>query len=229
VVASHGGFFCKERDHVKIGILGTGNVGRTLGNAFIALGHEVKMGSRDAHNKKATEWASTSGINASTGTFADAAKFGDVIVLALLWAGVENALSLADPENFDGKVVIDATNPLHYESGKLPVLTIGHTDSAGEQVQRWLPSARVVKAFNSVGYALMFKPDFPDGPPDMFICGNDDAAKQRVTAILADFGWPAIDIGGIEGSRVLEPLCVLWILYGIRSGIWNHAFKLLRK
>jgi hypothetical protein len=187
------------------------------------------MGSRDARNEKAVAWASTSGINASTGTFADAVEFGDVIVLALLWAGAENALKLAGVENFAGKVVIDAINPLVFEPGKGPRLDIGHTDSAGEQVQRWLPAARVVKAFNIVGNAHMFKPDFPGGPPDMFICGNDAAAKQTVTGILKDFGWPAIDIGGIEGSRLLEPLCILWVDYGVRTGTWNHAFKLLRK
>lgn len=214
---------------MKIGILGTGDVGRALGNGFIALGHEVKMGSRDAHNKKAVEWASTSGINASTGTFADAVKFADVIVLALAWTGTENALKLAGPENFAGKVVIDAINPLVFEPGKPPELAIGHTDSAGEQVQRWLPSAHVVKAFNIVGHAHMFRPDFPGGPPDMFICGNDGPAKQTVTEILKDFGWPTIDTGGIEGARQLEPLCILWVGYGIRAGTWNHAFKLLRK
>ena len=214
---------------MKIGILGTGDVGKALGNAFIALGHEVKMGSRDAQNEKAVAWASTSGINASTGTFADAAKFGDVVVLALLWAGAENALKLAGAENFAGKVVIDAINPLLFEPGKGPALAIGHTDSAGEAVQRWLPAARVVKAFNTVGYAQMFKPDFPGGPPDMFICGNDAAAKQTVTGILKDFGWPTIDIGGIEGSRLLEPMCVLWVGYAMRAGNGNHAFKLLRK
>jgi hypothetical protein len=214
---------------LKIGILGTGDVGRALGNAFIALGHEVKMGSRDAHNAKAVEWASTSGINASKGTFADAAKFGDVIVLALSWGGAENALKLAGPENFASKVVIDAINPLVFEAGKGPALAVGHTDSAGEQVQRWLPSAHVVKAFNTVGFAHMFKPDFPGGPPDMFIAGNDAAAKQTVTGILTDFGWSTIDAGGIEGSRLLEPLCILWVAYGMRTGTWNHAFKLLRK
>lgn len=214
---------------MKIGILGTGDVGRALGNAFIALGHEVKMGSRDARNQKAVEWASTSGINALTGTFADAAKFGDVVVLALLWSGAENALKLAGPENFAGKVVIDAINPLVFEPGKPLALAIGHTGSAGEQVQRWLPAARVVKAFNSVGHAHMFKPDFPCGPPDMFIAGNDPAAKQTVTGILTDFGWSTIDVGGIEGSRLLEPLCILWVGYGMRTGTWNHAFKLLRK
>jgi predicted dinucleotide-binding enzyme len=214
---------------LKIGILGTGDVGRALGNAFVALGHEVKMGSRDAHNEKAVAWASTAGINASSGTFADAVKFGDVVVLALLWAGTENALKLAGVDSFAGKVVIDATNPLVFEVGKPPMLALGHTDSGGEQVQRWLPSARVVKAFNIVGFPHMFKPEFPGGPPDMFICGNDGPAKETVTAILKDFGWPAIDIGGIEGSRLLEPLCILWVGYGARTGTWNHAFKLLRK
>ena len=214
---------------MKIGILGTGDVGRALANAFIALGHEVKMGSRDPHNEKAVEWASTAGINASTGTFADTAKFGDVIVLALLWSGAENALKLAGPENFAGKVVIDAINPLVFEPGKPPALALGHTDSAGERVQRWLPAAHVVKAFNSVGHAHMFKPDFPGGPPDMFIAGNDAAAKQTVTGILHDFGWSTIDVGGIEGARLLEPLCILWVGYGMRTGTWNHAFKLLRK
>jgi 8-hydroxy-5-deazaflavin:NADPH oxidoreductase len=214
---------------LKIGILGTGDVGRALGSAFIALGHEVKMGSRDAHNAKVVEWASTSGIDASAGTFADAAKFADVVVLALSWSGAENALKLAGPENFAGKVVIDAINPLVAEPGKPLALAIGHTDSAGERVQRWLPAARVVKAFNSVGFAHMFKPDFPGGPPDMFIAGNDAAAKQTVTGILTDFGWSTVDAGGIEASRLLEPLCILWVGYGARTGTWNHAFKLLRK
>jgi hypothetical protein len=200
-----------------------------LGNAFISLGHEVKMGSRDARNEKAVAWASTSGINASAGTFADAVKFGEVIVLALSWAGTENALKLAGVDNFEGKVVIDAINPLVFGPGGALSLAVGHTDSAGEHVQRWLPSAHVVKAFNIVGYAHMFKPDFPGGPPDMFICGNDAAAKQTVTGILKDFGWPAIDIGGIEGARLLEPMCVLWVGYAMRVGNGSHAFKLLRK
>jgi hypothetical protein len=145
------------------------------------------------------------------------------------WTGAENALKLAGAENLAGKVVIDATNPLRFVPGLAPGLALGHTDSAGEQVQRWLPAARVVKAFNSVGYSQMFKPDFPDGPPDMFICGDDDAAKKTVTDILMSFGWSTIDIGGIEGSRLLEPLCVLWVDYAIRANSHSHAFKLLRK
>ncbi len=200
-----------------------------MGDAFLALGDEVKMGSRDARNAKAVAWASSHPGAASVGTFADAARFGDLVVLALSWSGAENALQLAGPDNFAGKVVIDAINPLTYEPGKAPVLEVGHSDSAGEQIQRWLASAHVVKAFNTIGYAHMFKPDFPGGPPDMFYCGNDEAAKKTVDKILKDFGWETIDIGGIEGSRLLEPLCMLWVGYGARTGTWNHAFKLLRK
>jgi predicted dinucleotide-binding enzyme len=152
-----------------------------------------------------------------------------VAVLATLWSGTESAVKLSGLANLAGKVVIDATNPLVFTANALPALALGHTDSGGEQVQRWLPSARVVKAFNIVGNAHMFKPAFPGGPPDMFICGNDADAKRVVTEILTDFGWSTIDVGGIEGARLLEPLCILWVGYGIRTGTWNHAFKLLRK
>jgi predicted dinucleotide-binding enzyme len=204
-------------------------VGRALGNAFIATGHEVRMGSRERANEKAAAWASAAGPKASTGDFAEAAAFGDVIVLALAWTGTENALKLAKPENLAGKVVIDAINPLVFEPGKPIGLAVGHTDSAGEQVQRWIPESLVVKAFNTVGHGLMFKPVLPGGPPDMFICGNDAAAKQTVTGILTEFGWSTIDIGGIEGARLLEPLCLLWVGYAFRTGSRDHAFKLLRK
>ena len=215
---------------MKIGILGTGDVGRTLANGFLATGHPVMMGSRVAANEKALAWAKEAGAGsaASTGTFADAAKFAEVAVLALSWTGAENALQLAGAENLAGKVVIDAINPLTFGARGLE-LAIGHADSAGERVQRWLPAARVVKAFNSVGYAQMFKPDFSGGPPDMFICGNDDAAKKTVTDILMSFGWSTIDVGDIEGARLLEPLSILWIDYAMRAKSHSHAFKLLRK
>ncbi len=214
---------------MRIGILGTGDVGRALGNGCISRGHDVKMGSREAANQKARAWAAEAGPRASAGTFAEAAKFAEVAVVATLWSGTENALRLAGPENLAGKVVIDATNPLRFTEGKPPSLALGHTDSGGEQVQRWLTGARVVKAFNIVGNAHMVDPQFPGGPPDMLICGNDAQAKQTVTALLTAFGWNTIDIGGIEGARLLEPLCILWVLYGIRSGSWNHALKLLRR
>jgi predicted dinucleotide-binding enzyme len=214
---------------MRIGILGSGDVGRALGSGFAGLGEEVMIGSRDPHKPEVLEWARKTGGGASSGTFADAAAFADIAVLATLWSGTENALRLAGDGNLRGKVVIDVTNPLVFAPGRPPALALGHTDSGGEQVQRWLPESRVVKAFNTVGRAHMVHPDFPGGPPDMFICGNDDAAKAAVAGICTRFGWPSIDIGGIEGARLLEPLCILWVIHGTRSGSWNHAFKLLRK
>lgn len=214
---------------MKVGVLGTGDVGKVLGSAMIHLGHEVKMGSREASNAKSAEWKEKNGERASTGTFADAAKFGEIIFLCTLWSGTENVLQMAGPENLSGKVVIDATNPLVFEPNQPPRLALGHTDSGGEQVQRWIPKAKVVKAFNIVGNAHMFHPSFEGGPPTMFICGNDPDAKKQLTDLLTQFGWETIDIGGIDGSRLLEPMCILWVNYGFQTGTWNHAFKLLRK
>lgn len=213
---------------MRIGILGTGDVGRTLGAAFAACGHEVKLGSRDGGSPKVKEWVSRAGAHASGGTFADAVRFGEIVVLATLWAGTENALRLAGPDQFAGKIVIDATNPLDFTTTP-PRLALGWNDSAGEQVQRWLTTARVVKAFNTVGHALFFRPEFSGGPPDMFFAGNDAAAKHTVAQILNEFGWEAIDLGGIEASRFLEPLAMIWVTHGFRAKSWNHAFKLLRK
>jgi predicted dinucleotide-binding enzyme len=214
---------------MKIGIIGTGAVGQALGTGFARLGHDVKMGSRDPQNENLLAWVKKTGAHASGGTFEEAAAFGEVVVIATLWTGTGNAITLAGPKNFSGKVVIDTTNPLDFSSGMPPKLAVGHTDSGGEQVQRWLPGAKVVKAFNIVGNAHMVNPHFPGGPPDMFICGNDEGAKKTVAGILKAFGWPAIDIGGIEGARLLEPMCILWVIYGARTGGWNHAFKMLKK
>jgi predicted dinucleotide-binding enzyme len=213
---------------MKIAVLGTGEVGRVLGAGFVKRGHEVMIGSRDPSSAKVHEWLARTGAGASAGTFAEAAKFGEVAVLATLWAGTENALRMAGTDNLAGKVVIDATNPLDF-TVMPPRLAIGHTDSGGEQVQRWLQGSRVVKAYNTVGNPHMINPEFPGGPPDMFICGNDDAAKRTVCDLLGDFGWPCIDLGGIEASRYLEPLAMVWILHYIRTSSGNHAFKLLKK
>lgn len=215
-------------ENKKIGILGTGDVGRALGNGFIALGYQVKMGAREAGNAKAAEWAEKAGANASSGTFADAAAFGDIVVLATLWTATEHVLQLAGHDNLNGKIVIDTTNPLDF-SGGAPKLSLGHTDSGGEQVQRWVPGANVVKCWNIVGNPHMFRPDFPGGPPDMFIAGNSDDAKKTVSEIVKAFGWPVADMGGIEASRLLEPFAMLWINYYIRNRTGNHAFKLLKK
>jgi predicted dinucleotide-binding enzyme len=213
---------------MRIGILGTGVVGQALAKGFLTLGHEVKMGSRTAGNAKALAWAKEMGPSASAGSFADAAEFAEIAVLATLGMAAESALESAGPKKLSGKIVIDATNPLD-EGPRGPKLAITGDDSAGERVQRLLPDAHVVKAFNTVGHALMFRPKLPGGPPDMFICGNDAEAKKRVTSLLTDFGWGTVDAGGIEASRHLEAMCIVWVNHGIRTNTWNHAFKLLRK
>jgi predicted dinucleotide-binding enzyme len=214
---------------MNVGILGTGDVGRALGRGFIALGHTVNMGARDARNEKALAWAREMGANASVGTFADAASFGEVLVLATLGVANESAITMAGPEHFRAKVLIDTTNPLDFSGGLPPKLAVSGNDSGGERVQRLLPGARVVKAFNTVGNVFMFRPEFPGGPPDMFICGNDDDAKTKVAAMLKDFGWGVVDVGGIECSRYLEAMCMVWVLSAMRAGNWNQAFKLLKK
>jgi 8-hydroxy-5-deazaflavin:NADPH oxidoreductase len=214
---------------MKIGILGTGEVGKAIAKGFIALGHEVKMGAREAGNPKAQAWAKEAGAKASAGTFADAAAFGEVVVLATLGAANKSALEQAGPDKLKGKLVIDTTNPLDFSKGMPPGLLVSGNDSGGEQVQRQLPGAKVVKAFNIVGNTLMFRPELPGGPPDMLIAGNDEGAKKKTAEILEDFGWPTVDLGGIEASRYLEAMCIVWVLYGARTGGWNHAFKMLRK
>jgi 8-hydroxy-5-deazaflavin:NADPH oxidoreductase len=214
---------------MNVGILGTGEVGKALGRGFITLGHAVKMGARDARNEKALAWARQMGANASVGNFGDAASFGEIVVLATLGVANESAITMAGAERFRGKILIDTTNPLDFSGGMPPKLAVSGNDSGGEQVQRLLPDAHVVKAFNTVGNAFMFRPDLPGGPPDMFICGNHDEAKTKVTAILKDFGWGTVDVGGIESSRYLEAMCMVWVLSAMRTGNWNQAFKLLRK
>ena len=218
---------------MKIGILGSGDVGRRLGDRFIELGHTVKIGSRDPNKKDIAQWVSNhSGEEgkASSGSFAEAAAFAEQLVLATLWDGIPNVIKIADQKNFVGKIVIDVTNPLDFSKGMPPRLAVGHTDSGGETIQRMLPKSKLVKAFNIVGNPHMVHPDFPGGPPTMFICGNDEESKKIVTdKILTPFGWETIDVGGIEGSRLLESLAMLWITYYFRTNTGNHAFKLLRK
>lgn len=217
---------------MKVGILGSGEVGQRLGDGFIELGHTVKIGTRDS--QKVAAWVekhggtNSSGAKASAGSFEEAAAFGDIIVIATLWTGTQNAIEMSGQANFAGKVVIDVTNPLDFSSTP-PRLAVGHTDSAGETIQRLLPDSKVVKAFNIVGNPLMLHPDFPGGRPTMFVCGNDEDAKNLVRNVAFSLGWETDDIGGIEGSRLLEPLAMLWIVQYFRSKNGNHAFKLLRK
>ena len=215
---------------MNIGILGSGEVGQKLGGGFIELGHRVKIGTRDPSQEKIKEWIKKSGDSASAGTFSRAAAYGQLIVVATSWNGTLEAIRMCDPKDLVDKTVIDVTNPLDFSTEGLPKLAVGYTDSAGEIIQRLLPEANVVKAFNTVGNPHMVHPEFPNGPPTMFICGNNDNAKKTViNEFLAKFGWESIDIGGIEGSRLLEPMAMLWITHYFQTNNGNHAFKLLHK
>ena len=210
----------------RVGVIGSGVVGRVLAAGFAARGHEVTIGTRDPQeNDDLQAWAAQQ-AGVAIGSFAGTAESGDLLVLATLGAAVEEAIAKAGPPHFSGKVVIDATNPLDFSGGG-PALTVGHTDSGGEIVQRAIPGAHVVKAFNTVGNALMVDPKLQSGRPTMFIAGNDDAAKATVASALDDFGWDALDVGAIERSRELESLCLLWVAVGQAcGGAWDHAITL---
>src|SRR5436305_3943856 len=214
--------------HGRIGVLGSGEVGRRLAAGFSSRGHHVMIGSRDPGKPELREWLSGDGAGIETGTFADAAAHGELLVLAVLGDAAEEAIADAGPDNFAGKVVIDAMNPLDFSDGFPPKLSITGEDSLGERVQRALPDAKVVKAFNTIGNPYFVDPVFSEGQPTMLIAGNDEDAKRTVGEVLADFGWPApVDIGGIKGSRELEAICIAWVKIGGARGSWDHGFKLL--
>ncbi len=150
---------------MRIGVLGSGAVGQALGKGFADKGHDVKIGTRDPGQEKIKAWVAKTGTRASAGSYAEAAAFGELLVLATPWSGTENAITLSEKKNFAGKAVIDVTNPLDFSAGPPPKLALGHTDSGGEQIQRWIREAHVVKAFNIIGSAYMVNPNFPGGPP----------------------------------------------------------------
>ncbi len=215
---------------MKVGLLGSGIVGQVLGSGFVKHGHQVMMGTRDPKAEEVRNWlAQTPG--ATAGTFADAAGFGGVIVLAVQGRIVDKVIELAGPQNFDAKTVIDATNPLADAPpvhGVLQYFT-GSNESLGEKVQGLLPGAHVVKSFNSVGNTRMVDPQFEQGVPTMFLCGDNESAKSQVSEIIRQFGWEPFDCGGIIASRALEPLCMLWCIPGFLRNQWTHAFKVLTK
>lgn len=212
---------------MKVGVLGSGGVATTLASGFLKHGHEVMLGSRSPEKLKA--WAE-SNPTGKTGTFADAAEFGELVVLAVKGSAAWEALRRAGESALAGKVVIDSCNPIADAPPVNGVLKFFTTldESLMEQLQRHFPEARLVKAFNSVGSAFMVDPQFEGGRPTMFICGNDEDAKKAVTGILDQFGWDAADMGGAEAARAIEPLCMLWCLPGFLRNEWTHAFKLLR-
>jgi predicted dinucleotide-binding enzyme len=214
---------------MKIGIIGSGIVGQVLGKAFLTEGHEVMLGTRDISKEEVRRWKELN-AEGQAGTFEDAAKFGEMLVLATGGNVTEHAIELAGIKNFSRKTVIDTTNPIAAEppvNGVLKYFT-NLDDSLMERIQRLLPEANLVKAFNSVGNALMYKPILKGGAPSMFICGNNVDAKQQVADILVSFGWEVEDMGAVEAARALEPLCMLWCIPGFIQNQWMHAFKLLK-
>jgi predicted dinucleotide-binding enzyme len=215
---------------MKIGILGSGIVGRVLGTAFLKEGNEVMLGTRDITKTEVQKWAAENS-GGKVGAFDATAEFGEIIVLAVAGSAAEGVIKLAGTKNFSGKTVIDTTNPISAEApvnGVLQFFT-ANNESLMERLQKVLPNARIVKAFNSVGNAFMYKPNFDGVKPTMFICGNDEAAKKTVTKILDSFGWETEDMGKAEAARVIEPLSILWCIPGFLHNQWTHAFKLLKK
>jgi predicted dinucleotide-binding enzyme len=213
---------------MKVGILGSGDVAKALAGGFLTLGHDVMLGTRAA--AKLADWA-TQHPKARVGSFAEAASFAGLIVLAVKGTVAADALRAAGAANLAGKPVIDATNPIADAppaNGVLRFFT-NLDESLMERLQREFDAARFVKAFNSVGHAFMMNPQFKDGRPTMFICGNDEGAKETVRGILDQFGWEVADMGKVEAARAIEPLCMLWCIPGLLRNEWSHAFKLLTR
>jgi 8-hydroxy-5-deazaflavin:NADPH oxidoreductase len=211
---------------MKVAVLGTGPVAIALAKGFVSRGHSVVFGTRDVQGK--TALAAVAAVQgASAALYASAAQSADIAVLTTPWSGTQNALQLTGAANLAGKLVIDVTNPLDYSSGK-PALALGFPNSAGQQIQAWLPGAHVVKAFNIISATRMVDPQFADGAPDMFIAGNNAAAKAQTAEILKSFGWrSAIDMGDISKAYLLEALAMTWIDYGVSRNHWTHGFSLL--
>jgi len=211
---------------MKVGILGSGVVAQVLAGGFLKHGHDAMVGTREV--AKLASWAANN-PGARIGSVTDTAKFGELIVLAVKGSVAADVLRAAGSAELAGKTVIDATNPiadLPPVDGVLRFFT-SLDQSLMERLQKEFPGAHFVKAFNSVGNARMVNPQFKDGKPTMFICGNDDAAKRRVGEILDQFGWETADMGKAAAARAIEPLCMLWCIPGLLRGEWSHAFKLL--
>jgi predicted dinucleotide-binding enzyme len=212
---------------MKIGVLGSGVVGQVLADGLLKHGHEVMRGSRDPARLQA--WRAHAGPRAQAGTFAEAAGFGSLVVLAVKGTAAVAAAELCGSA-LAGKTVLDTTNPISEAppvNGVLQFFT-GPGDSLLERLQARVPAARFVKAFSCVGNALMVDPRLPGGPPTMFICGNDEAARRQATTLIEQLGWEVEDLGTAEAARAIEPLCMLWCIPGFRQDRWMHAFKLLR-
>ncbi|MDQ6909465.1 MAG: NAD(P)-binding domain-containing protein [Actinomycetota bacterium] len=203
---------------MKVGVLGTGVVGQTLASKLVDVGHDVKMGSRQAGNENAVAWAAGAGASASEGSFSSAAGFGDLLINATAGAKSLAALETAGADNLGGKVILDVSNPLDFSRGFPPSLTVESTDSVGEQIQRAYPAAKVVKGLNTMNCDVMVDPSIVPGSHNVFIAGDDDGAKAEVSALLESFGWPpedVFDLGDISAARGLEMYVIFWLrLFG---------------
>lgn len=210
----------------RFAVLGAGPVAQVLARGLKKHGYEVRVGNRTAEKLKA--FAAEAGV--ATGTPAEVSAWAEAVVLAVAGQAAEEALRLAGAANLAGKLVIDTTNPIGGQppvDGVLSFFT-GPGESLMERLQAAFPGVRFVKAFNSVGNALMVNPSLAGGPPTMFICGNDAAAKAEVARLVERFGWEPADMGTATAARAIEPLCQLWCLPGFRENRWTHAFRLLR-
>jgi len=197
---------------MRIGILGTGIVGQTIGSRLVQLGHDVKLGARSATNEKAAKWVGGVGERGTQGTFADAAVFGEIVFNCTAGTISLDVIHAAGAENLKGKVLVDVSNPLDFSHGFPPTLTVCNTDSVGEQIQHAVPEARVVKTLNTMTAAVMVNPSAVPGDHEVFLCGNDADAKGRVTELLRSFGWRGVlDLGDITGARGMEMILPIWL------------------
>jgi hypothetical protein len=213
---------------MKIGIIGSGIVGQTLALGFEKHGYKVMIGTRIV--RKLENWKNESSFHGLIGNFSETAAFGDILILAVKGSAAEEALKLSGKENHADKIVIDTTNPIADAppaNGVLQFFT-GQNESLMERLQASFPHLRLVKAFSCIGSAHMVNPDFSEGKPSMFICGNDEAAKKEVRKILDLFGFLTEDMGKAEAARAIEPLCILWCIPGFIENRWNHALRMLK-
>lgn len=212
----------------RVGILGSGDVGQSLGRGLVRHGYEVKIGSRTAANPKLKPWVEETKGKGSSGTFSEAAQFGTLLIIATHGQATEDVVDMAGANNFDGKIVLDATNALDFTKGMPPGLFTGANDSLGERIQKKLPKAKVVKCFNTISHVQMVDPKFEQGAPHMMIAGDDTPAKKQVDQLLKTLGWPgALDVGDIRGARYLEALVPLWVRVGAKLNTWGHGFKVV--
>lgn len=212
---------------MKIGIIGSGDAARSLGSGLVAVGHHVMLGTRSPDKKELASWKRRAKKLGSIGSTTEAANYGELVILAIAWHATEDVLQQIRPE-LAGKVIIDITNPLVFRDGEAPTLSVGFNMSGGEIVQQSLPDSHVIKALNTMSHEHLVQPEYKEGVPVAFYCGNNDSAKREAATLLRELGWKdLIDLGDITKSRLMEQLTLLWVECGAVRGNWNHAFAIL--